>query len=87
MPAPEIVHLVQELREERVQTMRQDFVDAAILQIGQQPTARRWVSAEWSLASRFRFSTTSCRLACSDQGMSRRRMSRSATRPGVITSR
>ena len=33
---PQVIHLVQELREEGVQSVRQNFVDAAILQIGQQ---------------------------------------------------
>jgi hypothetical protein len=49
--------------------------------------ARRWVSADWSLATICRLDTTSFMLACSERGMSGRRISSSATRSGLMTSR
>ena len=84
----QLVDAVQELREEGVQAGRQDLVDVAVLQVGAQlagaalrlaPTGRWPPSPGWL--------TTSFRLACSERGMSGRRISRSATRSGLITSR
>ncbi|MDT4888771.1 hypothetical protein FQZ97_1253810 [compost metagenome] len=49
--------------------------------------ARRRVSPLWSLATTLRLFTTSLRLAARLRGMSGRRISSSATRSGVITSR
>ena len=84
---PQFVHPVQELRQEGMQPGGQNFLDVAVLQIGAQLAGAALGLDDWSLATMARLLTTSFRLACSDRGMSARRISRSATRSGSITSR
>lgn len=71
-----------------MQAVGQDVVDAGIARLrAWSCPALRWVSADWPLATSSRFLTTPCMQNSSERGMSRLRISSSATRSGVMTSR
>ena len=87
-PPPQLVHALEELRQVGVQAGGEDLVDAAVLQVGVQLAGAalrvvRLLVGDHAAGS----TTTSFMQACSERGMSARRISSSATRSGVITSR
>ena len=86
-PPAQIVDSLEELGQIQVQAVLEDVVDAAIAQLGTQQPGAPLGSSDRLLRTIARLADTSFTQLASERGISLRRISNSATRDGVITSR